>query len=695
MIITLLEEMIIKKPVYEMQTRIRDITEEIYEAFHTSDYIILTKSNGQVVGYVKMAYLLKVINLGTQLGWRLESIMEHSFTTVKQNQSHLLPYIKEDNIIIVVDNNDKPLGIINKLVFLKKKLKEKKPQFFNINEVFIEKSNFGFLVIESTNRIITYNTMFESFIGTKQSLIGKDLKNLLPNIDIEQIKEKNGKFQTIINGKHLEWHFYPVDETTQGDEYAFTTICIYDITEFRQAQEEIMKLKEDNKNLQDIIDHSYDEIFVTNEKGICTMVNQACERIYGVPKEEMIGKTTQQLKDEGIVSSNISNKAIKEKRRITSIQTTSTGRKIIVTANPVFNSKKKVSKIIINAREITELSNIMSQRQGTFNHGEEEDIPRMSLLSKDTIFESSRMKKILKTAQKVSHVDSTVLMLGESGVGKGVIAKLIHKLSTRKKAEYITVNCSAIPESLIESELFGYEEGAFTGARKEGKKGLFELAHQGTIFLDEVGEIPLHLQSKLLQAIQEKTIMRVGGKKNIYINCRIIAATNRNLEQMIKEGEFREDLYYRLNVIPINIPSLRERKTDIPILIQHFIDIFNERFQENKELSSEAMETLVNYHWPGNIRELENLIERLVVTSSSRIIRNGDLEENINLNMFEAENIPPKQITMPLKESMEKLEKQIIQDAIREYKTTYHAAEVLQVAQSTIVRKMKKYNIHA
>jgi transcriptional regulator with PAS, ATPase and Fis domain len=291
----------------------------------------------------------------------------------------------------------------------------------------------------------------------------------------------------------------------------------------------------------------------------------------------------------------------------------------------------------------------------------------------------------------VAGVDSTVLLLGESGVGKEVVAKLLHRLSKRSTKPLVAINCSAIPENLIESELFGYETGAFTGAQKRGKQGLIEFANEGTLFLDEIGELPLSLQVKLLRVLQDKKLMRLGGITEIDVNVRIVAATNRDLYKMVIDKQFRADLYYRLNVIPIEIPPLRKRKSDILPLCHHFIDVYNHKYGINKELSLSTGQALENYDWPGNVRELENLIERLVVTTNHNIIDFEDLPQFLVHNDSDINSKIKIDEIMHLREAQELTEKLLIEKAYENYKNTYEMAEALGVNQSTVVRKINKY----
>ncbi|HJV46931.1 MAG TPA: sigma 54-interacting transcriptional regulator [Bacillota bacterium] len=303
------------------------------------------------------------------------------------------------------------------------------------------------------------------------------------------------------------------------------------------------------------------------------------------------------------------------------------------------------------------------------------------------IMESPSMQRILKIIQAISNVDSTVLLLGESGVGKSVIAEMIHQISNRSQNRFVSVNCGALPENLIEAELFGYEHGTFTGGRKGGATGLFEVAHGGTIFLDEIAELPYNLQAKLLNVLQEHTIRKVGSTESKKIHVRVIAATNKPLLQLVKEKKFREDLYYRLNVVPLTIPSLRERKEDIPYLMECFLSKYNKKYGRFKQLHPMVQHEFMEYYWPGNIRELENAIERLVVTDShdmlDKILPMQDEQREVEYH----ERVE----FMPLKKAKKKIEKELILKAYQVYGNTYKVAEVLEVDQSTIVKKMKEY----
>ncbi|MGM0888241.1 MAG: sigma-54 interaction domain-containing protein [Bacillota bacterium] len=310
---------------------------------------------------------------------------------------------------------------------------------------------------------------------------------------------------------------------------------------------------------------------------------------------------------------------------------------------------------------------------------------------------SNETKHILKTIHNVAKTDATILLLGPSGVGKSTFARAVHDQSNRKKEPFIEVNCSTIPDSLFESEIFGYEPGSFTGANKQGRQGLIEQADSGTLFLDEIGELPLAMQAKLLKVLQEKKIKRIGGKKENHINFRLVTATNQDLKEMVSQGKFRLDLFYRLNVIPIQIPALHERKEDIPLLIQHYLQKTSDKYQKFKKIHPSTYEVLTHYHWPGNIRELENLIERLILTIEESIIFPEHLPQSITGQIEQPEDSTFLAIeqeceeNFDLKKTLEKVERQLIAKAWIKCKTTYEMAEHLGISQPTVIYKLKKY----
>jgi len=452
------------------------------------------------------------------------------------------------------------------------------------------------------------------------------------------------------------------------------------------------KVKTTINELKEIIEFSFDEIFVTDGEGYVILINKAVERNYGIKKKDILGKHVSELEKKGYFNPSMTMKAIKEKKKVSGIQKTNKGKTLLVTSNPLKDKNGSIKKIITNSKDITDFINLQKQ----LKNSEEIIETYQNLLSKtNTVNEEflvldSVSENILETVGKIAKTDSTVLLEGETGVGKNMVAKTVHKLSDRKNNKFISINCAAIPNNLLETELFGYESGSFTGAKSKGKKGLIEMADKGTLFLDEIAELPLQLQGKLLDVMQYKRVRKVGSNTYTNVDVRIISATNKDLKKMVAQRLFREDLFYRLNVIPISIPPLRGRGDAIEKLSEHFLKKFNEKYNYGKSISKEAMEILKNYNWPGNIRELENLIEQLVVISNSNIINMNDLPNYIlEADLKESMDME----SLDLRKAVEAVEKRILTRAAAKYSTTYKIAEALNVNQSTVVRKMKKLNI--
>jgi PAS domain S-box-containing protein len=464
----------------------------------------------------------------------------------------------------------------------------------------------------------------------------------------------------------------------------------------KHLQQKITALDKLNRELDAIIENSYDAIYITDHKGTTIKTNSAIERITGIPKEYYLGKNTKDLMRRGILKDSVTFKVLEQRRPVTLVQNNFAGKETLMTGMPVFNEAGDIEKVVTNIRDLSELNQLHDELNKALELNDQyrkelEKLKTKARLDPDVIVESKHMIDIYDMADRIADFDATVLILGETGVGKDVLARHIYRSSNRYgKGEFIKVNCGAIPDDLLESELFGYEAGAFTGANRSGKPGLFELAHKGVIFLDEVGELPLSLQVKLLRFLQEKQIQRVGGTKPKSVDVRLIAATNRNLKEMLEKGTFREDLYYRLHVIPIYIPPLRERKEDILPLVQYFLNHFQEKYRIAKEFSRELKDFFYHYHWPGNVRELSNLVERLVLIVPSKVITLEDLPDEYR----NKEEIPAHTVKIKsLKDAVESAECEILTIAVQKFDSTYKIAEELGTSQATIVRKLKKYRL--
>lgn len=441
-----------------------------------------------------------------------------------------------------------------------------------------------------------------------------------------------------------------------------------------------------------ILETVSDGVFIDSADGLCLWCNSACEDLYNINIEEIQGKTVEELEQRSIFSPSVTRRVLEERRELTIIHENRKGVRLLTTGTPVFDDEGKLVMVITTSRDITGLTG-KSRKAASIPLVGVPDLTRsdaVMLKDKELVAFSESMKNVTALARRLATVNTTVLITGESGVGKGLLARTLHEEGTRWKGPFITVNCGAIPENLIESELFGYVAGAFTGSRSGGKRGYFEAAQNGTIFLDEISELPLNLQVKLLQVIQERQITPVGAVDPIPIDVRIISATNRNLADLVQEGKFREDLYYRLNVVPIEVPPLRERTEDIVPLLRLNLDKYNRTLGEHKSLSSDAIAVLLKYPWPGNIRELQNIVERLIITSSSDLITEEDIF--IFIKQAAEENTSPTANTS-LSAALENAEKEILRQALESYGSTRAIAKVLGISQPTVVRKLQKYEL--
>jgi PAS domain S-box-containing protein len=455
--------------------------------------------------------------------------------------------------------------------------------------------------------------------------------------------------------------------------------------------------------LKKILEYSHDEIYVTDAQGIVVYVNQAVEKHCGISALEIIGKSSNELSAGHYWFPRVSPIVLIEKKSITLEQKTRIGKTLLTTATPIFNKNGALEYVIENARDITEATGIkleLSKSQKLLDRYQKEieTLRKKEMNIPEFISKSQRMSNLLTLVQRISQVNSTILLLGESGSGKSHMAKHIHKTSPRRDGPFIAVNCASIPSELMESEMFGYSKGAFTGANAKGNIGLIELASDGTLFLDEIAELPLRMQAKLLQVLQENQYYKVGGREVQQVNCRIIAATNRNIQEMIKQRQFREDLYYRLNVFEIEIPSLRERKEEIIPLALYFLEKFNQKYNCKRQLSERVIDLFLNYSWPGNARELENMIERLVVVNKDNLIDDFDLPKGINPSQnSRQESSSALNLTsianhdLSLEDAVNEVEKNLILQSYQQLGSSYEVAKTLKISQSKASRLIRKY----
>ncbi len=448
-----------------------------------------------------------------------------------------------------------------------------------------------------------------------------------------------------------------------------------------------------NKEINCILEAAHDDILITDGEGNIIRTCPRFRKFYGVENTEIIGKNVHDLEKKGIFKPSVTLQVLKSKQKITTTQENRDGRKIVVTAVPIKEDNGKISKVFSFSHDITEFLELQEQYRSLEKKVELYSARIQELKNRNTninavIGKSKGIQKVIELINKVAKFDTNIFISGETGVGKTMFARIIHSKSNRSGETLVEVNCGAIPESLLESELFGYEKGSFTGAKKEGKIGLIELADKGTLFLDEIGDLPLDLQVKLLKVIQDKTITRVGGTKPIKVDFRLITATNKDLKSLVKQKLFRSDLFYRLNVITIHVPPLKDRKEDIFLLLMHFVRKYNEKYNLNKSLSSAVIDKLCIYEWPGNIRELENITERILLTSDEDIVTEKHLPKEIR---YSQDRTYSSLENSTLAVAIEKVEKELITKSYAKYKTTVEVAKNLGISQASASRKIKKY----
>jgi len=471
--------------------------------------------------------------------------------------------------------------------------------------------------------------------------------------------------------------------------------------EMEQLESSARKLesyKHLNRQLHAIFQSSSDGIWVCDGQGKVININDASEKLNGIKATDIIGKTVSEILSKGWFDRSVTLEVLETRRQVSIIQHLKTTQKILlVTGTPVFDEAGNISMVVVNERDMTQLNAIREalEESRMVTEKYQEELAELSLLElkkQEIIAGNTQMRQVLRIGLKLAHLEaSNILILGESGTGKGLLAKFIHKNSKRQPNPFVQINCAALPENLLEAELFGYERGAFTGAREQGKIGLFELAHGGTLFLDEIGDLPFSVQAKLLKYLDDQEIMRLGSLKPRKINCTVIAATNRDLEELTRIHQFRQDLFYRLNTFTVRIPPLRERPEDVFELVNYFLREYNRTYHLKRRISPEAFKLLQSHPFPGNVRELKNILKTAMLMGEKDVVDDFILS---SLGIRVEKPVVPK---MALKEGgsltdeIGVMEKQILEKALTQFKTTRELARHLGISQPTVVRKLKKY----
>lgn len=559
----------------------------------------------------------------------------------------------------------------------------------------------GVVVIDDKGTILVYNKAARRiFSDRNRVIVGRPLSEIRPEswpdlLDILKSGRPQLGRKIVLPEATIIVNRCPI---IIKDKIAGIISVFQDISEYESIISELQGYHRLHHELEAIIESSHDGLYIADGKAETIRVNKSYERITGLSRENLIGRNMKELVNEKVFDHSVTLEVLKKRTQVTIIQKVMGNKQVMVTGTPIFDENDEIALVVTNVRDITELNELRAQVESTrrissryYQELLEHEGVKNAL--EEMVVKSEAMMQVLRKAIKVANVETSVFLHGESGVGKSMLARIIHQISSRKNGPFVKINCGTIPASLMESELFGYEEGAFTGAVAGGKAGLVEAGHRGTIFLDEIAELKPDLQVKLLSVIEEKAFTRVGSTKPTSVNVRIIAATNRNLKEMLQKGLFREDLYYRLNVVPIFIPPMRLRREDIPALILNIVEKFNHRLNLNKRLNPEVIDRLKQYHYPGNVRELINVLEHMIIMSEGDRISIYDLPTEIKEQGDVMKNLNTSNLT--LKESVEILEAERIRKVLISSETLALAAEALSIHPTTLWRKMVKYNIKA
>jgi len=558
----------------------------------------------------------------------------------------------------------------------------------------LDASHNGIVIIDRHGVILVYNEAAKRMLGDEgSSPVGRRFSEIRPETwpDLKRILE-SGRPQI---GKRIVFPSATIIANRNPilvDGRVVGVISVFqDISEYEAIISELQGYQKLHRELEAIFESSYDGLYITDGKANTIRVNSAYERIAGLKREDLIGRNMRDLVNERVFDHSVTLEVLKKGTQVSLMQNIKGNKQVLVTGTPILDEGGRIVLVVTNVRDMTDLNDLRaelekSKRLSSRYYQSLLEQERFEHALDSMVVKSSAMTQVIQKAVKVAGVHTLVLLQGESGVGKSMLARIIHLMSARKERPFVKISCGTIPDSLMESELFGYTKGAFTGAAPEGKAGLIETADTGTVFLDEVGDLTPAMQVKLLQVIEEKTFTRVGGTRPISVDVRIIAATNRDLMGLVQKGEFREDLYYRLNVIPIYIPPLRERREDIPALALNILENSNRTMGFSKRMEPEVLDRLMGYDYPGNVRELINAMERMIIMSEGDVIGASDLPGEVR---NAASSIPDhlgEGVT--LKAALRSLEQRLISAALRRHGTVSQAAKALGIHPTTLWRKV-------
>lgn len=656
------------------------------------DIIFIIDGVGHLLGIFHKKHLFQAIKENKSLDTNIAEFMGTQVECIHEEEDVSTVFEKIQEFFPVVSWNQKLVGILYKEDLLK--MYNKKLTFaMNHLNIILNSTNNGIIAIDNKLNISFFNKAAGELLEVDyDKMTGKNIYEIMPDSSLPYVLESGikeiGKTM-YCRGKKFLTNRTPVIHKHQ----VIGAVAIFqDMTDYNDLSEKLEEQKNVSDILNTILEAAYDGIVVTDKEGYITMMSKAYTKFLGIDHEKVIGKHVTE-----IIENTRMNVVLKTGRAEMAELQKIKGNYMIASRIPIIKNDKvlgAVGKVLFrNVEDLNVLHKRISKmdRELARYKGEWRNANKAYYSFDNIIGESGEIKRAKSLGEKAAYSLSNVLLLGESGTGKELFAHAIHQKSKRSQFPFVKVNCAAIPSELLESELFGYEGGSFTGAQKKGKMGKFEVADGGTIFLDEIGDMSLQMQAKLLRVLQEKEIEKIGSTATQKVDVRVIAATNQNLEELVKKGKFRADLFYRLNVLTIQIPPLRERKGDIDILAQHLLDkICNAMGKYIEKVSEKAMMYLRNYDWPGNIRELENVLERAVnIMDKKVIIQPKHLpKEIINMEQIELNQV------ISLRQSVEDAEKRSIIQALKatnENKTK--AAKLLEISRASLYEKIQRYQL--
>ena len=571
-------------------------------------------------------------------------------------------------------------------------------------EQIINSTNNGIIATDVSGKIVYINQQVEKMLGCNaEKHTGIFISELLPITGpqvMECLKTGTSKWGHHVIGEKLDM-VLNITLIRQGKQLGGTVCNFQDMKQLKISPDELESSNYLNQQLKTIFKASHDGIWVCDGQGKVIDINEASEKLNGIHATDIIGKNVIDLVDGGLFDRSVTLEVLETKRQVSVIQEIKRTKKILLaTGTPAFDDEGNIFLVVVNERDMTQLNAIQKQLEQSRMVTEKyknklAELSLLELKDQEIVAEDKKMRQVMYLALKLAHLSaSDILILGESGTGKGLLAKFIHKNSNRNKKPFIQINCATLPENLLEAELFGYEKGAFTGARQEGKAGLFELAHEGTLFLDEIGDLPHSLQAKLLKYLDDHEVMRLGGLKSKKIDCTIIAATNRDLGGLVQHKRFRKDLFYRLNAFTIRIPPLRERPDDIFELVSFYMKKYGKEYRLNRRISPDTLKMLQEFTFPGNVRELKNILKKAVVMSEHETV-DEMIRQSLSANAVHC--IIPSFHTHQgegLTDQIFDVEKEILQNAMACCKSTREMARYLKISQPTVVRKLKKHRLY-